>query len=191
MDYKIYQSSIISKHHNSFLKNCYEAKKLIQTKFNTNDTTWCYNKYNLLSLTSSSVLFYKMYKELNHNTREFIGDDRPLWIQSWLNYHIDDNHLQNSLGYKKGFHGHQSCYHGYISIDPQNTITKFRNGLEIENKIGQIYIGPGNKGKKLENNSWDHYVDIITPSPSPRITIAFDIITTQNVVNHHYFIPLL
>ena len=191
MDYKIYQSSIISKHYDSFLRNCYEAYKVIQTKFNTNDTTWCYNQYNLLSLTSSSVLFYKMYKELNYNIREFIGDDRPLWIQSWLNYHIDDKHLQKSLGNKKGFHRHHACYHGYISIDPQNTKTKFRNGLEIQNKIGQIYIGPGDKGKELENDSWDHYVDLISPSASPRITIAFDVITTQNILLENNFIPLL
>tara|TARA_R110000803_G_scaffold137125_1_gene204108 strand:- start:89 stop:661 length:573 start_codon:yes stop_codon:yes gene_type:complete len=190
MDYKLYQSKLIQDNHQSFVNNCYETYKIIQTKFNTNDTTWYFNQYNVFSLTSSSILFYKMYKELNYNIREFIGDDRPLWIQSWLNYHIDDNHLQKSLGNKKGFHGHYACYHGYISIDPQNTITKFRNDVQIKNKIGQVYMGPANKGDK-NNNTWDHYVDLITPSPLPRITIAFDIITIQNIKIHPSYIPLL
>ena len=190
MEYKLYQSDLIVKNHVLFVNECVKLYNLLKERYNISDTTWAYFKYNIFIESSTSILFYKLYKELNYYIKDFIKDDRPMWIQSWLNYHLDDNHLQESLGDKIGFHGHNSTYHGYISIDPQDTITKFRNGLEVKNKIGQFYIGPGNQGDE-KNNTWDHYIDTISPSHSPRITIAFDLVTEQNVVVNPSHFPIL
>ena len=62
-----------------------------------------------------------------------MGDDRPLWIQSWLNYH-KGKEVEKELP----MHSHKENYHGYISISPQDTSTIFRNGLKIDNKIGLV-----------------------------------------------------
>ena len=182
MDYKLYQSNFIKRNHQLFLNDCKRAYNKIKNLIDTKDTTWNYEKYNIFSLTSGSLLFYNLYKELNFYIRDFIGDDRPLWIQSWLNYHDTDEILQEKLGKKMGYHFHSSPYHGYISIDPQNTITKFKNGLQIKNKIGQIYIVPGNKNKNLKkHDNFDHFVDIISSNSNPRITIGFDIDDTTSI----------
>ena len=83
-------------------------------------------------------------------------------------------------------HGHSCQYHGYISIDPKNTTTLFKNGLQIDNKIGQIYIGPS--GGLSE---WDHCVKINQPYRGNRITIGFDISTLQNTLLNPSFFPFL
>ena len=177
MEYKVYQLDIIKNNHRKFVRQINCIYKQIKKEFKSSDTTWVYDKYNIFSKSSASLLFYKLYKKLNYCIRDYVKDDKPLWMQSWLNYHNSQN-LALSLGEKQGFHSHNAKYHGYISIDPQNTITIFRNGLEIPNKIGQLYIGPGsNSGlKPPPEGPWDHYVKVLTPLSKPRITIAFDII---------------
>lgn len=169
MNYKIYQSKLIIDNHQSFINNCKKAYLSINKKFGEINLTWDHYRYNFFSVTSSSILFYELFKELNFYIREYIKDDRPLWIQSWLNYHPKDSAEQVLAE-----HGHLYPYHGYISIDPQNTTTIFNNGLEIKNKPGQIYIGPGRNWDE-NNEDWDHKVVINEKSSNPRITIAFDI----------------
>lgn len=189
MDYKLYQCNLIKENYNAYVNECNIAFNKIKKEIKSEDTTWNYYKYNLFYTTSTSILFYNLYKELNFYIRDFIGNDQPLWLQCWLNYHKNIKVLSNALGKDNGFHGHLSKYHGYISIDPQNTITKFRNGLEIKNKIGQVYIGPGDESIGKENG-WDHLVEVVSPSLKPRITIAFDIETKPNLFKNN-MIPLL
>ena len=182
--YKLYQSKCIINNHNSFIYQCGLAHHRICEFTNDNNSTWDYNKYNIFNITSSSVLFYKLYQELNYYIRDFIGDTRPLWIQCWLNYHKGQE-VEKELP----MHGHSDQYHGYISINPQNTSTIFNNGLKINNKIGQVYIGPG----KNEGNTdyWDHYVKINKPYNGVRITLGFDICTHPNKITNYSNIPLL
>ena len=188
MDYKLYQSSFIKDNQEQFLQECFLHYKNIKDSFNIKDTTWKYNEYNIFVATSPSYIFYVLFNELNYHIRSFIGDNRPLWIQSWLNYHENDKILKKSLG----LHGHDTNYHGYISIDPQSTITKFRNGIEIINKIGQIYIGPSSRNEQGKNGEWDHEVITLDKYTSPRITIAFDIADDSHyTLNPKTFIPLL
>ena len=193
MGYNLYQSNLIKNNHQVFINDCSVAYKCLKDDLNIKDSTWDFYKYNIFAVTSSSILFYNLYRELNYHIRSYVGNDRPLWMQSWLNYHEEDNTLLTSLGNKKGFHGHGSLYHGYISIDPQNTITKFRNGLEIPNKIGQLYLGPGANSSITPppEDPWDHYVKALTPFLKPRITIAFDISEYVNHALRSTFIPIL
>jgi len=85
-------------------------------------------------------------------------------MQSWLNFHSSDEVLKK--------HSHEWPFHGYISVDPKSTTTVFEK-YEIENKIGQIYIGPGGKG-------YEHYVRVNNPYEGKRITIGFDITDIPN-----------
>ena len=172
--YKLYQSDLIKDNHQSFIKQCGKAYDIISTKTNSPDTTWNFDKYNIFSITSSSILFYKLYKELNYHIRSFIGDDRPLWLQSWLNYH-KGNEVERELAP----HSHEWDYHGYISIEPQNTTTIFHKGYEINNKVGQIYMGLGN-GEGNIRPELTHYVKINKPYEGTRITIGFDVAIRPN-----------
>ena len=98
------------------------------------DPTWTYDRYNVFGLTSPTKVFYDLFKEL----RGFVYDytDGDLWMQSWVNYHMPDQLLKR--------HNHTWPIHGYICINPHLTKTCF-DDYEIENRIGDVYIGPGGR----------------------------------------------
>ena len=180
MKYNIYQSDLVKENQEKFINECVILHDVITSLLNIEDTTWNFYKYNTFIYGAGSVLFYNLFKELNHHIRSYIDDDRPLWLQSWINYH-PSNKLEKEL--ERHVHLNYS-YHGYISIDPKDTTTVFDN-YEIKNKIGQIYMGPTGRG-------YEHYVRLDKPYIGNRITIAFDIIDKPNqIIDNKTFIPIL
>lgn len=159
MDYKLFQSEYIIANQQGFIDQCKEVKQ----SFVGEDTTTNYYKYNLFAVTAGSVYFYNLFKELRTIIRTEIPD-KPLWMQAWINLHTQDNVLD--------WHDHVWDYHGYISIDPKDTTTEFKDYI-ITNKIGQIYFGPGNRL---------HKVNVISPYTGDRITIGYDI-TSEPIMN--------
>lgn len=151
MDYKIYQSKYIVEHQSEIIEQCCKVKQ----NYN-GDMTLDYFKYNIFSLTAGYYTFYEIYKELILLVKSKLGNKR-MWMQAWLNYHNHDQVL--------GWHNHDWDYHGYISIDPKNTITEFRD-YKIENKVGQIYFGPGQR---------EHRVVCLDEFSDTRLTIGFDV----------------
>ena len=151
MDYKIYQSKYIVEHQSEIIEQCCKVKQ----NYN-GDMTLDYFKYNIFSLTAGYYTFYEIYKELILLVKSKLGNKR-MWMQAWLNYHNHDQVL--------GWHNHDWDYHGYISIDPKNTVTEFRD-YKIENKVGQIYFGPGQR---------EHRVVCLDEFSDTRLTIGFDI----------------
>lgn len=152
MNYKLVQSDYVVQNQQAFIDQCQEVKKL----FAGEDTTSSYYKYNLFAVTAGSVYFYNLFKELRDIIRKEIPT-RPLWFQSWVNLHTEDNVLD--------WHDHAWDYHGYVSIDPKSTTTDFKE-YSITNKPGQIYFGPGNR---------PHRVKVLAPYQGDRITIGYDI----------------
>ena len=151
MDYKIYQSKYIIEHQSEIVKQCHKVKE----NYN-GDMTLDYFKYNIFSLTAGYYSFYEIYKELILLVKSKLGNKR-MWMQAWLNYHNHDQVL--------GWHNHDWDYHGYISIDPKNTVTEFRD-YKIKNKVGQIYFGPGQR---------EHRVVCLDEFSDTRLTIGFDV----------------
>ena len=147
--------------HSKFVKICNNYNKLLKTKFpDASNTTWIYDQYNIFSYTSTSAIFYDLYKDLNKIIRDYVGDDRRIWMQSWLNFLSYDE-----IVHVLGPHNHKWDIHGYISIDPKNTTTEFTD-FDIKNEIGNIYIGPGGDYHEVVNDGeWN----------GSRITIGFDL----------------
>lgn len=139
----------------------------LQKTFNTENYTEIYSRYNIFSITSTDLLMYNLFEELKGFIRKNLNTDKPLWIQSWLNYQTQDDVLM--------WHNHKWPWHGYISVDPKNTTTVFEN-WEIENKIGQIYFGDGGILHKVVVNA---------PYPDYRITIGYDV--TDGMDNNNLF----
>lgn len=168
-DYKLYQSEYILENYSNFL-NVIEELKIT---FHGKDSTELYNTYNVFSLTSGSLYFYNLYRELTTIIRKELPNG-PLWLQAWINIHKKDTVLS--------WHNHFWPYHGYISIEPQDTITEFE-GYEIKNKVGQIYFGPGHRLHQVKN---------LSDYNGERITIGFDV-TDDPIMNTDCFgfIPLL
>jgi hypothetical protein len=181
-DYILYQSEFIVNNQLDIIADLNVAHRLFKEAFPEKDSTWSYGFYNVFSLTAPSTNFYQIYSELRTLIRQELGDTRPLWIQSWLNYHKSDEVLD--------WHDHDFEYHGYISIEPKKTNTVFEK-YTIENKVGQIYFAPGHR---------KHKVEVLEPFDGERITLGFDIITIPEYKYVKYverpwknmsFIPLL
>ena len=174
---KLFQIDLIKNNQQLYINQCEELHKAIIRTYGEIDTTKAYWKYNIFNVSCSSVAFYRLWKELNVKIREYIGDDRPLWMTGWLNYHPQDQVLD--------WHNHKlSVCHGYVSIDPKNTVTEFED-FAVENTVGQLYIGPGERM---------HRVVVKEPYEGNRITIAFDVSDRPNEdhinSNFYSFIPV-
>ena len=159
MDHKLYKSEVVLDNHRVMVNILNNSISFLGDV----DPTWTYDKYNLFGLTSPTKVFYNLFKEL----RGFVYDytDGDLWMQSWVNYHMPDQLLKR--------HNHAWPIHGYICINPHLTKTVF-DDYEIENRIGDVYIGPGGK---------HHEVQLIEPFYTPRITIGFDVTDRPHQAN--------
>lgn len=138
--------------------------KISQTnleKFGIFDTTKAYIYYNIFGVSSPSKHMYAIFQKVREIVREKFPSEM-IWIQSWLNYQDYDQVLS--------WHNHTCSWHGYISIEPQDTFTEFEDWT-IENECGNIYFGPGKVMHRVVNNS--NY-------PGKRITIGYDIILEQD-----------
>ena len=156
-NYKLFQSEIICSDPEAFVSECVMAHSLFEEKYSKEKgSTWAYTDYNLFVLTAGSLRFYLLYKELCKAIRDYAGYDEPIWMQSWINYHDQDQILD--------WHNHHWDFHGYISVDPKQSTTEFER-WSIKNKTGQIYIGAG---------GIMHRVVAEEPFDGKRITIGFD-----------------
>ena len=140
-----------------------------------------YRFYNLFALTSPSPLFWLLYRDIRTVVRTTLNTDEPLWFQCWMNMHKPDQVLN--------WHDHKFDYHGYVSIDPKDSITKFHDPntnvrYEIKNEVGNIYFGPG----------WDRKQKVCVNEyySGNRITLGYDIHTQPDLPDDQFsLIPLL
>tara|TARA_R110000796_G_scaffold2291_2_gene9102 strand:- start:197 stop:715 length:519 start_codon:yes stop_codon:yes gene_type:complete len=123
--YKLFQSPNVTNNHSTLMEICNNANSIIPPDEN----------YNTFSLTSSSWVMFKIYKELSYYIRSYIGDlDKPLWIQSWLTYHTKGKVTLKTQKFPN------MEYYGNICINPQNTYVLFNKKTKLQNKIGQIFL---------------------------------------------------
>ncbi|CAB5222021.1 hypothetical protein UFOVP242_235 [uncultured Caudovirales phage] len=175
----ITDSEIAYKKYRSDNENSLKKLKYQHDSYEGAGSTWNYDSYNLFSYTGGSPYFHTLFMQFQAVCREWVGDDRPLWLQCWLNYHYPDDVL-------KWHHHYDSIAHGYVSIDPKNTSTRFEQ-FTVENEIGKIYIG---------HCGLFHEVVVNKVFDTPRITIAFqlDDDTSLSSYRHRYtntsFIPI-
>ena len=140
------------------------AHKRFEHKYGKQSTTGLYNQYNSMTLLVGSVKYYKMFKDVFKIIRKYANTKKPLWLQSWLNIHDEQQLLT--------WHNHgDSLFHGYISIDPKDTETVFKDYI-IKNKIGNVYIGP---------SASYHKVVCKKKFKNKRITIAFDVVDEKSI----------
>ena len=173
-NYIIRNFSYIKENHNHFIEYANLAHQRFnfaygnKTSFNQNSSTWFYRYYNITCLTFGSSLYYKLFSDLQSLIKEIAKNKKPLWYQSWLNFHKSNEVLN--------WHEHKDClFHGYISIDPKESETEFED-YKIKNEIGNIYIGKPEK---------KHKVNVLKPFDGHRITIAFDVVD-ENCINDIY-----
>ena len=172
VNYKLYKSNVIIDNKIELIKNIYKIKDKIKNNLHTNETTWTYSKYNFFQMSCPEINCYYLYIELKKIIRDYVNHNRPLWFQSWLNFHMPNEVLD--------WHNHAWPFHGYISIDAKNTKTIFED-YEILNEDGNIYIGLGNE---------KHKVEVLKNYDTPRITIGFDVVENNDIFNMNSFLPV-
>ena len=176
-NYCLFDIPYIREYQEEIINTAETSVEKINALCNSNNTnvTWFYRHYNIFSINTGNVHFYKIYSEIIDCLTQYfdlckISYDNQLWMQSWLNYHSLDQVLSR--------HDHDSPINGFLSIDPKNTDTVYYYQhtdsvlYTIENKIGQLYIGPGKT---------DHEVKVLKPFEGKRITVAFDIEDQESI----------
>ena len=166
-NYKIWRSSEIVENQQEFIRQIESSRQSLMSIYPDIDSTWGYNVYNIFAVSAGYEMFYNLYKDLQFVVRDYLqNQDDPLWMQSWANYQYENDVLD--------WHAHFDWIcHGYISIDPKDTVTMF-DGFEIANEVGNIYIGPTNV---------QHKVYVRTPYEGHRITCGYDIGTRDVLLN--------
>jgi hypothetical protein len=152
--------------------------------FGRQGTTEFYYLYNIFSMASCNKEMYKIYEQLTGFIGEYLSEvaypDDNVWMQSWLNFHKEDEVLKS--------HSHDFDIHGYITLTDHKTDTIFtdgHNGKEvwrIENKPLQVYIGPGRQHHQVQVN--ESYSD-------ERMTLGFDLVLRDTVTENFSFMPVL
>jgi len=190
--YSIFKHVPLIERYGSFVDDMKIAHQFLKEEFKTDDLTWMYEKYNIFSTLAGSYHYWNLYKDLGHCIRRHLIENldyktlpRHMWIQAWLNWHTKDQLLKRHNHADDG----QGNMHGFISIEPQDTKTVFYENYEdekpiysIDNKIGFIYIGDGNKWHEVINNS---------DFEGERITIGFDVMTRSSPTRNLGHIPVI
>jgi len=172
-NYKLYKSETILNNREAAKQECMVAYQYFQERYGDRNLTYRYDEYNIFNATSCSVFFYDLFLDIRNAVRDFVGDDRKLWIQSWMNVHYPNEVLD--------WHDHEATFHGYVSIDPKKSKTIFHN-WEIVNEIGNIYVGYG---------KFEHKVELEDLFDGERITLAFDIHDAPNQTANISYFPLI
>jgi len=162
--YSLYNIPRVVANQQSLIESCMTAKQRFEIPFLGKSSTWMYRYYNTFGLTVGLPHFSDLLCDLNDIVRDHLQTDEPLWFQSWMNYHLPQEALD--------WHDHKECLaHGFFAIEPMDSKTVFGD-YEVENKVGQLYIGkPKNLHKVVINSQYIGY----------RITIAFDIYNKQHI----------
>lgn len=176
VDWQVHESDLIINNHEQFVTDSYLIHDKFKQKYADTDSTSWHFSYNVFALASPMPLWYDLYSDLSYVIRGYLDTRKPLWIQSWLNFHKADEVLD--------WHTHEWPYHGYVSINPCESTTVFE-GYKIKNKIGNIYIGPGERA---------HKVRVDEEFDSTRITLGFDVSDEPSSIpstSHWGILPLL
>jgi len=162
-NYKIIHINLVKKFKKDFIRDALKAHERFNFAYGNflksiNSTNF-FRYYNFIALTTGSEKYFELFKIIKKELRNFYKLKKPLWMQCWLNVHNKSEVLN--------WHNHEDClFHGFISIDPKNTETEFKD-FKIKNETGKMYIGLAYK---------DHRVKVIKSFSGKRITVAFDVI---------------
>jgi hypothetical protein len=172
-NYRIYNSSVIVDHHAELIRVAEVAHQRCLANLGAESATDAYNRYNAFTVFGCNPHYHDLYRDLVAVIKDFVPATERMWFESWINWWTPREVL--------GWHDHFFKYHGYISIDPKNTFTQFQD-YTVENKIGNIYIGPGFR---------QHRVLVDKRYQGPRLTLGFDINVEPVETENLSFIPIL
>lgn len=163
LNYQLYHLPVVEAYHQQFLYDSGKVHQRFISEFGNISSTFSYDSYNVFALAHGLATYHTLCKNIRFVIKQYMQTDEPLWFRAWLNYHTSDQLLK--------WHNHFNCVtHGFVYIEPKDSVTEFRN-YSVNNNIGKLYIGPGGK---------EHRVVCNTSFSTPRITVAFDVYNYAN-----------
>jgi hypothetical protein len=152
-------------------------------------STKLYSSYNLLLYQYDE--FHELFHEIKKFFFEIIKDDlicinRKYYIQCWLNYYNKDDFID----WHKHWIPEHNAWHGFYCLDTESSSTFYKlpnveNIINVINENNMIILSKSNDDEH-KSSKWQY-------EDRPRITIAFDIVPREslvddNLINH--WIPL-
>ena len=179
--YRLYHSPYVVSHQAVFVEECvYLHNKLTSLyphlPLKGREYSLEYTNTNIFSLCSLSVPFYRIFQQITASIRDWVHDDRPLWLNAWLNYNDNDSILDWH------HHGSYNILHGYLSIDPKKTVTEFKH-FSIKNEVGRLYIG-------LAGEKMVHRVVVKEQFEGYRTTLAFNVLDQLPSIQHRNILTI-
>ena len=74
--------------------------------------------FNII-LIRRGISLVKQNEQLTDIIKDYLPNENKMWFQSWVNYHKPNEVLD--------WHNHLWHTHGYMSLDPKETDTIFKN----------------------------------------------------------------
>lgn len=152
-------------------------------------TTKVFNQYNLLSFVSPKI--YDVYKNIQNAFNQLPKKEDDFYIQCWLNVFKSNTELSWHHHWGKEY----DCWHGFICVDAEPSITSYR--IPDENGFSEIDIHNKNNTLVISKSDGDLHKTSVWNDPNrSRITIAFDIlpmrtlIKTPNSKQINHWIPI-
>jgi hypothetical protein len=169
---------------------CLQAESILQKRipcpqdlsFFGSYMTSIFKEYNILTFTDKH--FFKLYYCLLDNIEPFLDKDKSYVIQAWANIFRSGEFID--------WHGHwekrDSVIHGYYCVNADNTTTSYRftNNenvvYNVDNKNGLLVFG---------RSAGDEHCSSPWTQEGQRITIAFDIVPIDSLLNttYNHYIP--
>mgnify|MGYP003113029122 CR=1 FL=1 len=148
-------------------------------------STKLFTSYNILMYPLPGM--FELYHEIKKAYRQFVQNDEPAYVQSWLNVY--------NQGDKIDWHGHWepqfNGWHGFycVNVEP-GSYTEYKiplteETINIDSYNNLLVLGKSD-GDLHRSSPWHD-------SRIPRVTIAFDILPARHIdplkdINH--WIPL-
>lgn len=171
----LYKTAAVFDHYHILLEEVQRVYNNITLDLKNKDSS---SFYNVFSYTTGSNVFHELFRDINGTIRDYIGHNKPLWFQCWLNY---DQEVRSDVQDHSG-----GIIHGYLSIDPKNTTHEYEQGFVVDNEPGFIFIGKGDMRYRVVVNE---------PFQGPIVTLSFNVYDSlpfqnDDQINKGFF-PLL
>jgi hypothetical protein len=192
LDY-LYSFELSNIDNTKLTNNCIEIEKDLLKIFGNVDDNWYGNKssalnqkYNLFTFPHQELI--KLYKAMVEHISPLLDTNRGYVIKSWMNLYRKGQNVKWHSHWPKEYNVWHGFYCVNVGNDSSHTIYKIPgvvSDIIVPSINGRLVVG------KSENDK--HSSSIWQDESSPRITLAFDIIPIDTLINDklilNHFIP--
>ena len=137
-------------------------------------------KYNLFSFPCRELIL--LYESMVENISPLLDVDRGYMLKSWLNVYREGDSIKPHTHWPSSEQAWHGFYCANVGIDQSKTIYSIPNAptdIEVPSVNGLLVVG------KSDNDR--HSSSVWEDSTQPRITLAFDIVPIDTILQKNHF----